>query len=472
MRVAVIGAGPAGATAAYVLTKNGVAVDLYEASPRVGGLARSFPLWNQTVDLGPHRFFSKDKRVNQLWLEVVGEDYVMVDRLTRILYRGQFFHYPLRPANALRNLGPIEATRCLASYARQSWRPTPLDGTFEAWVTHRFGRRLYEIFFKTYSEKLWGIPCTELDAAFAAQRIKKINLAKAIKKAFFKDFNQNHKTFVERFAYPRWGTGMVYQRMVDAVCQNGGRVFLETPVKSFRMTDNQVTALRLSDGSEHAYSQIVSSMPLSLLVRGLEGTPDSVLDAAASLRFRNTIIVYLRVESNNLFPDNWLYVHSPELQTGRVTNFRNWSPDLYGEEEDTILAMEFWANDDDPLWHADDESLINLARREIQETGLTQGAAITAGHVQRIKRCYPVYQCGYEETVDVIREYLDSIANLQAIGRYGAFKYNNQDHSILMGLLAAENVMKGAGHDLWAINTDYEVYQEEALITEAGLQNV
>ena len=472
MRVAVIGAGPAGATAAYVLTKNGVAVDVYEASPHAGGLARSFSLWNQTVDLGPHRFFSKDKRVNQLWLEVVGEDYVMVDRLTRILYKGRFFHYPLRPGNALHNLGPLEAVRCLASYTRENWRPTPLDGTFESWVTRRFGRRLYEIFFKTYSEKLWGIPCTELDAAFAAQRIKKINLAKAITKAFCKDHNHNHKTFVERFAYPRWGTGLVYQRMVDAVRRQGGRVFLETPVQSFRVTDNHVTSLRLSDGSEHTYDQIISSMPLSLLVRGLEGTPDSVLDAAASLRFRNTIIVYLRVEADNLFPDNWLYVHSPELQTGRVTNFRNWSPDLYREEEDTTLAMEFWANEDDHLWHADDESLIDLARREIQETGLTRGAAITAGHVERIKRCYPVYQHGYEESVNVIREYLNSITNLQAIGRYGAFKYNNQDHSILMGLLAAENVMTGAGHDLWAINTDYEVYQEEALITEAGLQNV
>ena len=470
MRVAVIGAGPAGATAAYELAKNGVEVDLYEASPHVGGLARSFKLWNQTVDMGPHRFFSKDKRVNQLWLEVADGDYAMINRLTRILYKGRFFHYPLRPGNALRNLGPAEAARCLASYARESWRPTPQDGSFETWVTHRFGRRLYEIFFKTYSEKLWGIPCTELDADFAAQRIKKINLAQAIKTAFLGDPSHKHKTFVDQFAYPRGGTGMIYERMVEVVRQRGGRVLLETPVQGLRMSGGRVTSLELRDGSEHVYNHIISSMPLTLLVRGLEETPEHVLDAAGSLRFRNTILVYLRVESDNLFPDNWLYVHSPELQTGRVTNFRNWIPELHGDERDTILAMEYWANDGDPLWHASGESLIDLAREEIRSTGLTQGAAIPEGHVERIKRCYPVYQSGYEAHVDVIRQYLARIENLQAIGRYGAFKYNNQDHSILMGLLAADNVLKDAGHDLWAVNTDYEDYQEEALITEAGLE--
>ncbi len=471
MRVAVIGAGPSGATAAYELAKRGVEVDLYEASGKPGGLARSFTLWNQTVDLGPHRFFSKDKRVNQLWLEIVGQDYAMVDRLTRIFYNGRFFYYPLRPGNALRTLGAVEAVRCAASYARQRINPTPDDGSFETWVTQRFGHRLYEIFFKTYSEKLWGIPCRELDSSFAAQRIKKINLAEAAKNAFFGDAGQKHKTFVEQFAYPVGGTGMVYRRMVEGVRNNGGRVFFDTPIVGVTMAQGQVTGIRLPNDTEEPYEQVISSMPLSLLIKGLPSTPTHVQKAAQSLRFRNTLLVYLRIQAKDLFPDNWIYVHSTELKTGRITNFRNWIPELYGAEPDTIVAMEYWANDDDPLWKAPDSELIDLAREEIRRTGLVGDAPIPEGHVERIKRCYPVYWSGYQQVVGVIREYLDTIPNLLAIGRYGAFKYNNQDHSILMGLLAAENVADEAHHDLWGINTDYEDYQEEAVITQAGLQD-
>lgn len=469
MQVAVIGAGPAGMTAAYELAKAGAGVHVFEASDTVGGLARSFRLWNQTVDLGPHRFFSSDRRVNGLWLEVAGKDYRMVSRQTRIYYRNRFFHYPLKPFNALTQLGPIEATRCLASYGLQQLSSKTDNGTFESWVVSRFGRRLFEIFFKTYSEKLWGISCTELDSDFAAQRIKKLNLYEAVVNAFKGGRDNKHKTLVDEFAYPIEGTGMVYRRMAEFVRAHRGEVLLKSPVQRVLARGGRVCGVELADGAVREYDQVVSSMPISLLVTRLPEVPEDVKQRALSLKFRNTILVYLRVEASGLFPDQWLYIHSDDLNVGRITNFRNWVPQLYGEEKSTILAMEYWANDEDAMWAEDDESLTNMAKKEIRQTGLIGNAPVTDGHVVKIKRCYPVYQRGYKDNLKPVEEYLSSVEGLQAIGRYGAFKYNNQDHSILMGILAAKNIVEGASHNLWEINTDYDSYQEEARITEAGL---
>jgi len=473
MRVAVIGAGPAGITAAYQLSKRGVDVDVFEASAEVGGLARSFSLWGQRVDLGPHRFFSQDRRVNELWLEVVGRDYAMVDRITRIYYRGRFFRYPLEPMDALAKLGPVEASRCLASYAWARLRSPriPENASFEEWVTCRFGRRLYEIFFKTYSEKLWGISCRDLDADFAAQRIKKLSLYEAIKHAFVRRDRKSHKTLVDRFAYPLGGTGMVYERMAERVRERKGRIHLRRPVKGVLLKRGRVVGVELFDGGTVPCDRVISSMPLPHLIRSLPDVPATVLDAAASLTFRNTIVVYLQAQASDLFPDQWLYIHEPALGTGRLTNFRNWVPELYGRERSTILALEYWCNDNDALWSEPDASLIGRATREVRDTGLLGEAAVTRGHVARIRRCYPVYRRQYKELVARIVDHLESsVHGLVPIGRYGSFKYNNQDHSILMGLLAAENLVGNADHDLWAVNTDYDTYEEAATIGETGLQ--
>lgn len=472
--VAVIGAGPGGLTAALELTRRGIGVRVFEAGPSVGGLARTIELWGQKVDIGPHRFFSRDARVNRLWLDVVGRDYSMVDRMTRIFYREGFFHYPLRAGDALARLGPAEAARCVASYGAETVRqrfngaPTSEDDAFEDWVVRRFGRRLFEIFFKTYSEKLWGISCKDLDADFAAQRIKKLSLLEAAKNALNLGA-QKHATLVDRFAYPHQGTGSVYERMAKRVEAAGGAVFLNRPVKKVLCEQGRVTGLELADGTREAFDHVVSTMPLTLLVRGLGTVDEAVRRATDALTFRNTLVVYLKVEAENLFPDQWLYIHSPELKMGRVTNFRNWVPDICGRERATILALEFWCNDEDPLWSEDDTALIDRARREMGVTGLLGGASAAEGHVVRVKRCYPVYRRGYKAHLARIVPFLRSIENLTAIGRYGAFKYNNQDHSILMGLLAAENLAGAARHDLWAINTDYDSYQEAAVITETGL---
>ncbi len=470
MRVGVIGAGPAGLTCAYQLTKAGIETDVYEASGSVGGLAKTIELWKQRVDLGPHRFFSRDSRVNKLWLEVVGKDYLMVNRLTRILYNGQFYQYPLKPLDGVTKLGAYETIRCLLSYMRVNTAPGSgsSEETFESWVVSRFGRRLFEIFFKTYSEKLWGIPCDELDADFAVQRIKKFSLYEALRSALLADRYGKHKTLVERFAYPYGGTGTVYERMASFVSGNGGKIYLNAPVKRVVNAEGEVRGLELEGGIVKDYDHLVSTMPITQLVLRLEGADESVISSAKSLGFRNTILVYLKVRNEKLFPDNWVYVHSPSLKLGRITNFRNWSPDLYGEEKSSIVALEYWCNDGDGLWSREDNKLIELGRKELTETGLARGEEVADGHVIRIGRCYPVYRKGYREILKPIVNYLNRIRGLTVIGRYGSFKYNNQDHSILMGLLAAENIAVGTKHDLWAVNTDYE-YQESALITETGL---
>jgi protoporphyrinogen oxidase len=468
-KVAVIGAGPAGMTAAYELAKGGVKVEVFEAGPQVGGLAKTITLWGQKVDLGPHRFFSDDSRVNRLWLEVVGRDYRMVDRLTRIYYGGKFYRYPLKPFEALRKLGPIEAVKCLFSYIGQRIRPTRLDGSFETWVVSRFGRRLFDIFFKTYSEKLWGIPCTALDADFAAQRIKKLSLWEAVVNGLTGGRRNRHKTLVDQFAYPIGGTGEVYERMHRSVLANGGQVHLKRPVDRVIVEDGRAIGLVLTDGERLTFDRIISTMPLTQLVKRLPDAPPAVTDAASALKFRNTILVYLHLDANNLFPDNWLYVHAGDLQMGRVTNFRNWVPELYGDQKGTILVIEYWCYDRDELWSAEDSVLIKLAWDEMKKTGLTGNAQMMEGHVHRIPKCYPVYSRGYKEHLHPIEEYLSTIRDLSVIGRYGAFKYNNQDHSILMGLLAAENILHDRTNDLWGVNTDYEDYQERSLITAVGL---
>ncbi|HZZ79599.1 MAG TPA: FAD-dependent oxidoreductase [Gemmataceae bacterium] len=471
MRVGIIGAGPAGITAAYQLSKGGAQVEVFEAGENVGGLSRTIDLWGQKVDLGPHRFFSQDKRVNDVWLEVVGSDYRMVDRLTRIYYQNRFFHYPLKPANALWNMGVGNAVRCLSSYLCERVRPSYSvydNQTFESWVVGRFGRRLFDMFFKSYSEKLWGIPCDQLDADFAAQRIKKFSLGEAIKAAL--GIGQGkHKTLVDQFAFPTGGTGMVYERMAERVSEAGGGVHLNTPVSRILHDGRTVHALELDDGRIEPFDHVISTMPLTLLVRGLGNMSVPVERAVRQLKFRNTILVYLNVASADLFKDQWLYIHSPELGMGRVTNFRNWVPDLYGDSPNSILALEYWCNDEDPLWRDDDATLIDLASREIRATGLVADAQILAGHVHRIRRCYPIYAKGYKDHLQPVIEHVRQFENLQAIGRYGAFKYNNQDHSILMGVLAAENVLDNRGHDLWAVNTDSE-YQESATIRKSGLE--
>jgi protoporphyrinogen oxidase len=472
MAVSIIGAGPAGLATAYQLTKTSTDVEVFEASSSPGGLAKTIELWGQKVDIGSHRFFSNDRRVNGLWLEVVGRDYRMIDRLSRILYRNHFFHYPLRPFDSLFKLGPVRAASCVASYFKEKIRPTIDDGTFQSWVTRRFGRQLFEIFFKSYSEKLWGIRCDELDSDFAAQRIKKLSLYEAIKNAILPKRGVKHKTLADRFAYPIGGTGMVYERMAAAVQQRGGSVHYKSPVRRVLVENSRATGIELTDGTRKHFDHVVSTMPITLLIERMDGVPNDIREMASLLSFRNTVLVYIHVDAKDLFPDNWIYVHSPDLRMGRISNFRNWVPELYGDKQTTILAVEYWCYDSDPLWGQDEDTTIAMVSDELRRTKLIGTARVLNGKVYPIKRCYPVYDRNYKERLRPVEEFLSGISDLSVIGRYGAFKYNNQDHSILMGILAAENIQCGEQkNNLWGINTDYDNYQESSVITETGLQD-
>lgn len=468
-KIAVIGAGPAGLTAAYELTKKGHAVDVYEASDSVGGMCKTLDLWGYKVDLGPHRFFSKNKRVNELWLEIVEKDYQLIDRLTRIFYKGKFYHYPLKPFNALANLGPLETTRCILSYFMERLFPTKEDGTFESWVIRKFGRRLYEYFFKTYSEKLWGISCKDLDAEFAVQRIKNFSLSEAAINALGLNSKQKHHTLVEKFAYPITGTGLVYEKMAQRIVENGGKIILNKPVGRVLVKNNKVAGVELTTGQKKTYDIVISSMPLTQMVLKLPGIPTSVVSAAKNLKYRNTILVFLHLDRNDLFKDQWLYMHSPELLAGRITNFNNWVPGLVGTKKNGIVVLEYWCNNNDDLWKDyTTDQLIELAKTDIRKSGLLGPAKVLDGYVYKIQKSYPVYQRGFKDKVKKIQEFLDKTENLYAIGRNGAFKYNNQDHSIFMGILVAENIDANAKNNLWEVNTDFE-YHESYIITDTGL---
>jgi protoporphyrinogen oxidase len=460
LKVAVIGAGPAGSTTAYLLAKGGVDVDLYETAPHVGGMSRSIELWGQIVDIGAHRFFSSDPRINEVWLEVVGKDYEMVNRLSRIMYDNKFYNYPINASNALKNLGLWESFLCMASYGWQRVKPggRDLGTTFESWVEARFGKRLAHHFFKSYAEKLWGIPTSQLDAEFAAQRIKKLSLWEAVKGALFGGGGEKHKTLVD----------IVYERMKTSIEKNGGRVFLKTPVKQVVTRGKVVTGIELESGEVRHYDEVVSSMPITTLVSRLKDLPPKVKRASQSLRFRNTLIVYLQLKGGEIFPDNWIYLHSSNLKMGRITNFRNWVPGILNGKKETILALEFWCFDEDEFWHWDDDQYIELAKKELVMTGLVKPSQILDGKVMRVPKCYPVYAHGYRKPLKVVETYLREYKHLQFIGRYGSFKYNNQDHSMLMAILAADNILNNADHDLWNVNSDDE-YQESSKITATGL---
>ena len=468
-RVAVIGAGPAGLAAAWTLVAAGADVEVFEAGDRVGGLARSFVLWGHTVDLGPHRFFTQDARVDRLWRDVVGEGYRIIERRTRIYSGGRFFAYPLQAANALWNIGPVEAGRCVASYlAAQSRGRNVTAASFEAFMVRRFGRRLYERFFASYSEKLWGIPCDRLDVDFAAQRIQGFSLGDALRSAIVSSATR-HRTTLDRFAYPTGGTGSVYETLARRITAGGGRVHLRAPVARVVVEGRRVAGLATEGDSRIPFDHVISTMPLTLLVKGLGDVPPAVAAAAASLRFRNTIMVYVEVDALDLFPDQWLYIHEPRLRLGRVTNFRNWAPELCGPSPTTVLALEYWCDGEDAMWTESEDVTTRRAIDELRATGLVDDHRIVHTHVVRIPRCYPVYTLDYKRDVATIAAHLATYDGLTAIGRAGSFKYNNQDHSLLMGILAAENVLRGAGHDLWAVNAD-SVPHETAVIAADGAE--
>ncbi|NOT47190.1 MAG: NAD(P)/FAD-dependent oxidoreductase [Acidobacteria bacterium] len=467
-KVVIIGAGPAGLTAAYELCKEGVPSVVLEKDNVVGGISRTVNYKGYLFDIGGHRFFTKVKAVEDMWREVLGEKrFLRRSRLSRIYYNKKFFYYPLKATNALLGLGLWNCVMMVGSYARAQIFPIKVERSFEDWISNRFGRRLYNTFFKTYTEKVWGMPCSEISADWAAQRIKGLSLVATIRSALLasqvKQKGEIIKTLIDAFDYPEKGPGMMWEMVADDHQKRGSELKMESGVGKIHGTKGRVTAMEAGvNGTQELVegTDFISSMPIQELVRKMEPTlPEDVLQAADKLGYRDFLTVSLIIDKPNLFQDNWIYIHDSEVKVGRIQNFKNWSPSMVPDPNKTCLGLEYFCFEGDGLWTMKDEELIALGVKELGILGLIDEKDFEDGAVVRMPKAYPVYDSVYGEAVNTIREFLVEMPNLYLVGRNGMHKYNNQDHSMLTAMLSVKNIL-GANYDVWGVNVDNEYHEE------------
>ncbi|WP_373539041.1 NAD(P)/FAD-dependent oxidoreductase [Chamaesiphon sp.] len=464
--VAIVGAGPAGLTAGYELVKRGIETIVLEQAPLVGGISRTEMYKGYRFDIGGHRFFTKVPQVDRFWHEILDTEFIQVPRLSRIYYQGKFYNYPLSVSNTLANVGIANSLLMVMSYfqakLKSTLKLTPEPETFEEWVTDKFGERLYRTFFKTYTEKVWGIPCNQIRADWAAQRINGMSLRRVVINAVFG--SQNAKSLIKKFDYPILGPGMMWERTQELIDQKGGEVRLDTTVKRIARSGNQIDSITIEQNGELQQIEadaFISTMPVTALLQCLDPLPPpAVIAAAKGLKYRDFLIVALIIDRDDLFPDNWIYIHSPEFQVGRIQNFKNWSPAMVPEAGKTCLGMEYFCNDSDELWNRSTEELIALATQEAIDLniGVLPGD-VRDGTVIRQRKAYPVYDGEYRQHLQVIQDYLETFENLQTVGRNGMHRYNNQDHSMLTAMLAVQNIL-GEQHDLWNVNVERSYHEE------------
>jgi protoporphyrinogen oxidase len=471
-RVVIIGAGPAGLTAAYQLTKAGVTPTILEADDIVGGISRSPERDGYRFDIGGHRFFTKVKAVEDLWHEILPDDLLTRPRMSRIYYEGKFFAYPIKPLEALRKLGLIEAIRCGFSYIWAKVRPPKDQTNLEGHIVADYGWRLYQHFFKTYNEKVWGVSPSEMSADFGAQRIKGMSMWGAVwepvRARVFgrRDQASQVTSLIEEFQYPRLGPGMMWERCRDIVVERGCPLHMETKVVGMRHAGGRAEAViaKRRDGTtfELPCDHVVSSMPFPRLVQAMDpGPSERVQLAAKHLTFRDFLTVALVVPEGAGFPDNWIYVHSPKVKVGRIQNFGVWSPYLVRDGR-TCLGLEYFVHEGDDMWSAPDEELVERAKREMEVMGLLRPEQVEAAYVVRMPKAYPVYDPSYKDNVAILREWLEVNApNVHPVGRNGMHRYNNQDHSMYTAMLTVENIF-GAQHDIWSVNVEKEYHEEGA----------
>jgi len=469
--VVVIGAGPAGLTAALQLSKAGAPALVLEADDVVGGISRTVERDGWRFDVGGHRFFTKVQPVEDLWHEILApEDFLMRPRLSRIYYDGRFYDYPIRPLNALRNLGPVEAVRCALSYLRVRVSPPRQVTSLEDYIVANYGWRLYEHFFRTYNEKVWGVPASELSADWGAQRIKGMSLFKAVWEPVRARLGRRrHRadqvtSLIEEFQYPKLGPGMMWESCRDLVEKAGVEVCMASPVTALERGPLGVEAVRFGRGGARRVeaADVISSMPFAALVQALEPPPPpDVLAAADDLHYRDFLTVALVVPEACSFPDNWIYIHSPAVRVGRIQNFGSWSPYMV-RPGTTCLGLEYFVFEGDELWSMPDDALVSLAADELATIGLVPRHQVQRGYVVRMPKAYPVYDDAYRAAVETIRHWLTAeVPNVHPVGRNGMHKYNNQDHSMYTAMLTVDNIVHGARHDIWAVNVDEEYHEEK-----------
>jgi protoporphyrinogen oxidase len=468
---AILGGGPAGLTAAYTLAARGLSGAVFEADGTVGGIAKTIEFDGYRFDLGGHRFFTKLQPVQRLWEEMLGAEFLTRPRLSRIYYKGKFFAYPIAAKDVVGRLGLVEATRCALSYMWAAARHRNPDAeTFEEWVTARFGKRLYDAFFRSYTEKLWGIPGSEIRSLWAAQRIKNFSLGKAILSIL--GLQREHVTsLIEEFRYPRLGPGQMWEAFADRVEKQGVPVHLNNRCVSIRHANDRVSSVvsrQNGDVFETPVDSVISSIALSDLVLSLDPpAPPAVQAAARQLRYRDLVLVALMTTEPEPFPDNWIYLHDPGTRAGRVQNYGAWSSGMV-RPGTTCLGVEYFCFKGDEMWEMSDEEAVELAKNELAVIGLIDPTKVVDGVKVLVPKAYPMYDSHFESAVATIRTYLERFENLQTCGRNGLHRYNNQDHSMWTAILATLNIVDGAEHDVWSVNTEAE-YHEESVSIESAL---
>ena len=469
-KVVCIGAGPAGLTAAYQLCKDDIPVLVLEKHPNlVGGIARTEQYKGYLFDIGGHRFFSKSKEIEDLWEEVLGEDFITRDRSSKIYYRKKFFSYPLRPFGALTKLGLIESAHCVLSYLYARIFPKRNPKNFEDWVTNKFGRRLFSIFFKTYTEKVWGMSCKEISADWAAQRIKGLSLSQAILAPLKRNKGKVIKSLISSFRYPRKGPGMMWEKTRDLINKSNGKVELGCKVTSLSFDrENKMWTVHF-ERNDRMYDSIkcehvISSAPIAEIVPSIDPKPEVSL-RAQKLSYRDFIIVALITNQESFFEDQWLYIHDPSVTVGRIQNFKSWSPELVPNTNTSCYGMEYFCFEHDKLWESSDQDLIDMAKAELEEIGVAKKEDVIDGCVVRQEKAYPVYDEDYASHVEAIREELEKdFPGLHLVGRNGMHKYNNQDHAMMTALITARNIAAGRKvQDVWLVNQDAAYLEESSL---------
>lgn len=474
--VAIIGAGPAGLTAGYLLTRAGLSVAIIEKDPRhVGGISRTVEHEGYRFDIGGHRFFSKSRAVVDLWNEILPEGFIQRPRMSRIAYEGRFYAYPLRAFQALRNLGLWRSMRCMASFARAQIFPRRDVRSFEDWAINRFGRRLYAIFFKTYTEKVWGMPCQAISADWAAQRIKGLNLGRAVWDGLGRSLGLNRrpndgmaaKSLLESFRYPRLGPGMMWEAARDRIiATRRGEILMGHALRQLGQSaggDWRMTATHADGECVIHATHVISSAPIRDLIGRIHPLPATLPDAMA-LHYRDFLTVALKIRSQDLFPDNWIYIHDPGVRVGRIQNFRSWSPDMVPDGDVACVGLEYFCAQGDDLWAMGDAGLIALATREMVALGLARADQVIGGAVVRQEKAYPVYDEAYAAHVAAIRTELAArYPTLHLVGRNGMHRYNNQDHAMMTAMLTVDNILAGRPvYDIWRVNEDAEYHEAGA----------